>query len=61
MHPPRLVSGDDLIALGHRPGPLFGAILHAVEEAQLEGVLTSRDTALEWVRRQYPPPTPGGG
>ncbi len=54
MHPPRLVSGDDLIALGYRPGPLFSAILHAVEEAQLEGVLASREAALDWVRRHYP-------
>ena len=55
MHPPRLVSGDDLIALGHQPGPQFGTILHAVEEAQLEGTLTDRDAALAWVRAHYPP------
>ena len=54
MHPPRLLSGDDLIALGYRPGPLFGAILDAVEEAQLEGILVSREAALDWVRSHYP-------
>jgi poly(A) polymerase len=57
MRPPRLLSGEDLIALGHRPGPVFGAILHAVEEAQLDGTLTSRDAALAWVERQYPAPS----
>jgi poly(A) polymerase len=55
MRPPRLLSGDDLIALGHRPGPRVGEILHALEEAQLEGVLTTRADALAWVARTYPP------
>ena len=54
MHPPPLITGDDLIALGHRPGPHFGKILQAVEEAQLEGALASREDALAWVRRHYP-------
>jgi poly(A) polymerase len=54
MHPPPLISGDDLIALGYRPGPRFGEILQAVEEAQLEGALASREDALAWVRRHYP-------
>ncbi len=51
--PPPLVRGDDLIALGLRPGPQFGEILEAVETRQLEGALTSREEALEWVKREY--------
>src|SRR5205085_4648357 len=47
MRPPRLLTGDDLIALGHRPGPNVGEILHALEEAQLEGTLTTRADALD--------------
>ena len=35
--PPPLVRGDDLIALGMKPGPRFGEILEAVETQQLEG------------------------
>lgn len=54
MHPPPLVTGHDLIALGHHPGPRLGEILHAVEEAQLEGTLASREDALAWVREHYP-------
>ncbi len=46
IRPPRLVTGDDLIALGLRPGPAFGAILRGVEEAQLEGQVSSREEAL---------------
>jgi poly(A) polymerase len=51
--PPPLVRGDDLIALGMKPGPKFGEILEAVETRQLEGTLKDRDEALDWVRREY--------
>jgi poly(A) polymerase len=53
--PPPLVRGDDLIALGLKPGPQFGEILEAVETRQLEGMLTSREEALEWVRAEFQP------
>ena len=52
--PPPLVKGDDLIALGMKPGPQFGEILEAVETRQLEGELRDRDEALAWVRKEYP-------
>ena len=48
-----LVSGDDLIALGLKPGPRFGEILEAVETRQLEGGLTNREEALAWVKCEY--------
>ncbi len=51
--PPPLVRGDDLIALGLKPGPQFSEILEAVETSQLEGVLRDRDEAMAWVKRQY--------
>jgi len=51
--PPPLVRGDDLIALGLKPGPKFGEILEAVETRQLEGALRDRDEALAWVKREY--------
>ncbi len=54
MRPTPLVSGHDLIAQGHSPGPKFREILNAVEDAQLEGRLASRDAALEFVRREFP-------
>jgi poly(A) polymerase len=54
MRPKPLVTGDDLIAAGHAPGPKFREILGAVEDAQLEGRLASRDAALEFVRREFP-------
>jgi poly(A) polymerase len=54
MRPAPLVTGDDLIAEGHVPGPKFREILTAVEDAQLEGRLLTRDVALEFVRREFP-------
>ena len=51
--PPPLVRGDDLIALGLKPGPKFGEILEAVETRQLEGTLRTREAALDWVKREY--------
>jgi tRNA nucleotidyltransferase/poly(A) polymerase len=51
--PPPLVRGDDLIALGLKPGPRFGEILEAVETRQLEGTLRNREEALEWLKREY--------
>jgi poly(A) polymerase len=54
LHPPALLTGRDLIAIGFTPGPRFSEILHAVEEQQLEGTLADRDAALAWVRSHYP-------
>jgi len=54
VRPAPLLSGDDLVAAGYEPGPLFKEILSAVEDAQLEGRLQSKATALEFVRRGFP-------
>ena len=53
--PPPLVRGDDLIAMGMKPGPRFGEILEAVETRQLEGALKTREEALDWVKKEYGP------
>jgi poly(A) polymerase len=50
LHPEPLIDGNDLIALGLKPGPEFKTILQQVEDLQLEGSLTDRDAALEFVR-----------
>jgi poly(A) polymerase len=46
MVPPRIVTGDDLLAMGLRAGPAFGEILDEVREAQLEGRVRSRAEGL---------------
>ena len=49
------MNGDDLIALGFAPGPPFHAILEAVEEAQLNGKVNTREDALRLVQDSYKP------
>jgi poly(A) polymerase len=46
VRPSRLLTGDDLIALGLKPGPRFKAILYNVEEAQLDGTIHTHEEAL---------------
>ncbi len=54
IRPRPLITGDDLIAAGYQPGPRFKQILSAVEDAQLEGRLRSKEDAMEFVRREFP-------
>jgi poly(A) polymerase len=56
IRPALLVSGGDLIAAGYEPGPRFKEILSDVEDAQLEGRLLSKESAMEYVRQQFPLP-----
>lgn len=48
VHPARLLTGDDLIRLGLRPGPKFKKILETAEDAQLEGKIATHEEALRW-------------
>jgi len=54
IRPKPLLTGEDLIGLGYQPGPQFSDILSAVEDAQLEGILHSKEDALTFVRREFP-------
>ena len=54
IKPVPLLRGDDLIAQGYTPGPIFKQILRAVEDAQLEGRVLSRTAALHFVEEQFP-------
>jgi poly(A) polymerase len=51
LHPPRLISGRDLIAAGYLPGPAFAEALDAVETGQLEGEVHTPSEALERAKR----------
>ena len=46
LQPPRLITGRDLILEGYKPGPALGKALHAVETAQLDGEIQTREQAL---------------
>ena len=54
IRPAPLITGRDLIEAGYEPGPRFKEVLTAVEDAQLEGRLASREAAMEYVRREFP-------
>jgi poly(A) polymerase len=48
--PQPLASGRDLIDMGHAPGPRFRELLTSLQNLQLEGAITTREQALEWLR-----------
>jgi len=53
VRPERLLTGDDLQEMGFRPSPLFRQILQALEDAQLEGQIRTREEAKQYVLREY--------
>jgi poly(A) polymerase len=46
------LTGKDLIAAGYRPGPLFGIVLGEIEDAQLEGRISTAEEALGIAREK---------
>ena len=50
LRPVRLVTGEDLIAAGYRPGPEFSRMLEAAEDAQLESRIHTKEEGLELIR-----------
>ncbi len=57
IRPPLLLTGDDLIAAGYKPGPQFRLMLEAAEDAQLEGAVATKDEALGLVRERFGGPS----
>src|SRR5258707_1036110 len=53
VRPKKLITGRDVLGLGFAAGPIIGKILAAVEEAQLNGELGSRDQAISFVDRRF--------
>jgi len=49
LAPAKLLNGNDLVGLGFTPGPFFKTLLEALETAQLEGQLTTREDAVAFV------------
>lgn len=54
VRPRPLITGHDLIAAGYVPGAQFKHILQAVEDAQLEGTITTPDEAFQLVHERFP-------
>ena len=53
VRPTPLLTGRELIAAGYLPGATFKKMLHAVEEAQLEGSIRTPEEAMALVRSQF--------
>ena len=53
LHPQRLITGHDLIALGYRPGKNMGRILQKIENEQLEGKIKTTKEALAFVKENW--------
>jgi tRNA nucleotidyltransferase (CCA-adding enzyme) len=48
-----LLRGNDLKAIGLRPGPIYRDILASLLYARLDGLVESRDDELRFVRRRF--------
>lgn len=55
VHPARVLTGDDLRTMGFKPGPAYKEILGAVEDAQLNGKIRSREEAIAFVNQEFAP------
>jgi CRISPR/Cas system-associated endonuclease Cas3-HD len=53
VHPPPLINGDDVMALGYSPGPQVGRILDFIRQKQVEGEIKNREEALEVLRESF--------
>ena len=50
--PPPLLTGKDMIALGYKPGKSMGALLNKITDLQLDGILTSREEAIAYLKEE---------
>ena len=56
VKPPRLVTGDDLIAAGYAPGPKMKEMLAVAEDALLEGVVSTKDESIRLIAVKFGEP-----
>jgi poly(A) polymerase len=52
VRPALLITGRELIAAGYTPGPAFKKVLREIEDAQLEGSITTQEEALALAREK---------
>ena len=53
---PPLLRGDDLIALGMKPGPALGALLAEIRDKQLQDEVKTPEDAIDWAKRRLADP-----
>jgi tRNA nucleotidyltransferase/poly(A) polymerase len=52
VHPPPLITGHDVMALGYPSGPKVGQILNFIREKQVEGEIKTREEALKVLKEK---------
>jgi poly(A) polymerase len=55
VRPPRLLTGEDLKEMGFSPSPQFKEILDSLEEAQLNGKISTHEDAIRFVQTSFTP------
>lgn len=56
VHPPPLITGHDVMALGYSPGPRVGQILSFIRHKQVEGEIQNRGEALSMLKEKFGSP-----
>ena len=47
------LTGNDLVEMGLKPGPIFQSVFKALREAHLRGVIETRDDEVCWVKKEF--------
>jgi len=53
VHPPPLINGHDVMALGYSPGPQVGQMLDFIRQKQVEGEIKNREEALKMLEERF--------
>jgi putative nucleotidyltransferase with HDIG domain len=53
VHPPPLITGHDVMALGYSSGPRVGQILDSIRQKQVEGEIKNREEALRVLKEKF--------
>jgi poly(A) polymerase len=53
VHPPPLITGHDVMALGYSSGPRVGQILSFIRHKQVEGEIKNREEALKVLKERF--------
>jgi len=53
VHPPPLINGHDVMALGYSPGPQIGQIVDFISQKQIEGEIKNREEALRMLKEGF--------
>ncbi len=51
QHEKIYISGEDLLELGLKPGPIFSFILRAIKTAKLDGLCTTRESQYDFAKK----------